>query len=127
MFGDRRSAAAFWFGSLIITIGVGLHLPMKFLMARDMGYSAGIWHARWIPAACLVGMALIVLGIVVAGYGAGFLPKTIGSLHHEVDGLPPSRRLKTRRLTRAHWRLDAGPQRRPDHRHRRSRPDAWGL
>src|SRR5262245_35059205 len=37
MFGDRRSAAAFWFGSLIVAIGVGLHLPM-FLMARDMGY-----------------------------------------------------------------------------------------
>ena len=36
-FGDRRSAAAFWSGALIIAVGVGLHLPM-FLMARDMGY-----------------------------------------------------------------------------------------
>ena len=98
MFGDRRSAAAFWFGSLIITIGVGLHLPM-FLMARDMGYMLA---GMPMDTGMLVGMALIVLGIVVAGYG--LLPKTLVSLHHEgrlATIAPP----EDAPLTRAHWRL----------------------
>jgi putative MFS transporter len=98
MFGDRRSATAFWLGSLIVAIGVGLHLPM-FMMARDMGYMlAGMPMDRGM----LAGMGLIVLGTVVAGYG--LLPKGPASFLH--DGplatiAPP----EDAPLTRAHWRL----------------------
>ena len=97
-FGDRRSAAAFWFGALIIAVGVGLHLPM-FLMARDMGYMLA---GMPIDASMLTGMALIVLGTGIAGFG--LLPKGRPSFHH--DGplatiAPP----EDAPLTSAHWRL----------------------
>jgi putative MFS transporter len=98
MFGDRRSAAAFWFGSVIVAIGVALHLPM-FLMARDMGYMLA---GMPMDTSMLAGMGLIVLGTVVAGYG--LLPKGRPSLHR--DGplatiAPP----EDAPLTSAHWRL----------------------
>jgi putative MFS transporter len=98
MFGDRRSAAAFWFGSLLVAAGVGLHLPM-FLMARDMGYMLA---GMPMDSGMLAGMALIVLGTGVAGYG--LLPKGHLSLHS--DGplatiAPP----EDAPLTSAHWRL----------------------
>ena len=87
MFGDRRSAAAFWFGSLVVAIGVGLHLPM-FLMARDMGYMLA---GMPMDTGMLAGMALIVLGTGVAGYG--LLPKDAGvaasaraARHHRAAG-----------------------------------------
>src|ERR1041384_259721 len=97
-FGDRRSAAAFWFGALIIAVGVGLHLPM-FLMARDMGYMLA---GMPMDASMLTGMALIVLGTGIAGFG--LLPKGRPSFHH--DGplatiAPP----EDAPLTSAHWRL----------------------
>src|SRR5262249_14934987 len=37
MYTERRSALAFWLGSLIVAIGVVLHLPM-YWMARNMGF-----------------------------------------------------------------------------------------
>jgi putative MFS transporter len=97
LFGDRRSGAAFWLGSLIITIGVGLHLPM-FLMARDMGYMLA---GMPMDSGMLVGMGLIMLGVLVAGYG--LLPKTIMPLNREgmlVTLAPP----EDAPLTGAHWR-----------------------
>jgi putative MFS transporter len=98
MFGDRRSAGTFWFGSLIVAMGVGLHLPM-FLMARDMGYRLA---GMPMDTGMLAGMALIVLGTALAGFG--LLPKALPPLHGE--GLlatiaPP----EDAPLTRAHWRL----------------------
>jgi putative MFS transporter len=98
MFGDRRSASAFWFGSLLVAAGVGLHLPM-FLMARDMGYMLA---GMPMDTGMLSGMALIVLGTGVAGYG--LLPRGHLSLHR--DGplatiAPP----EDAPLTSAHWRL----------------------
>jgi putative MFS transporter len=98
MFGDRRSAGAFWFGSILVAAGVGLHLPM-FLMARDMGYMLA---GMPMDSGMLSGMALIVLGTGVAGYG--LLPK--GHLSFQNDGplatiAPP----EDAPLTRAHWRL----------------------
>src|SRR5690349_21812447 len=97
MFGDRRSATAFWFGSLVVAIGVGLHVPM-FLMARDMGYMLA---GMPMDDGMIAGMALIVLGTAVAGYG--LLPKGPASFHH--DGplatiAPP----EDAPLTYAHWR-----------------------
>jgi putative MFS transporter len=62
---DRRNRWAFPSGCVAVTAGVLLHLPM-FWMGRDSGFhladmpmDAGMW---W-------GMALIVVGIGVAGYG----------------------------------------------------------
>src|SRR5262245_31414605 len=63
MFGDRRSAAAFWLGSIIVAAGVGLHLPM-FLMARDMGYMLA---GMPMDTGMMAGMALILLGTGIAG------------------------------------------------------------
>jgi hypothetical protein len=46
MFADRRSAPAFWLGTLAVVIGVLLHLPM-FVMARSMHYRlAGMANRR---------------------------------------------------------------------------------
>src|SRR6478752_296440 len=95
MFGDRRSAGAFWFGSVLVAAGVGLHLPM-FLMARDMGYMLA---GMPMDSGMLAGMALIVLGTGVAGFG--LLPKE-ASLHHPVAVAtiaPP----ENANLTGAHW------------------------
>src|ERR1700744_324001 len=75
-FGDRRSASAFWLGSLIVAAGVGLHLPM-FLMARDMGYMLA---GMPMDTGMLVGMALIVGGTALAGYG--LLPRTAPPRDH---------------------------------------------
>src|SRR6478752_2010771 len=75
MFDDRRSGAAFLFGCVVVAIGVGLHLPM-FMMARDMGYMLA---GMPMDSGMLAGMALIVLGTAIAGYG--LLPKQ-AALHH---------------------------------------------
>jgi MFS transporter, putative metabolite:H+ symporter len=98
MFGDRRSAAAFWIGSILVAIGAGLHLPM-FLMARDMGYMVA---GMPMDNGMLAGMALIVFGVGLAGYG--LLPKGLPPRHG--PGLlatiaPP----EEAPLTWAHWRL----------------------
>jgi MFS transporter, putative metabolite:H+ symporter len=96
-FSERRSALLFWLGSVIVSIGVILHLPM-FWMARAHGFSlagmsmdSGMW----------VGMALIVGGIAAAGYG--LLPDSASkaSVHDAVG--PP----EDAPLTFAHWRLMA--------------------
>lgn len=65
MFTDRRSAPAFWLGTLAVVIGVLLHLPM-FVMARSMGYQlSGMAMGRGM----LWGMACILGGIAAAVYG----------------------------------------------------------
>ena len=65
MFDDRRSSVAFWLGSLLVIIGVLLHLPM-FLMARDMHYMlAGMPMDKGM----LLGMAFIVGGCAAAAWG----------------------------------------------------------
>ena len=97
MFSDRRSTAAFWLGAALIAIGVGLHLPM-FLMARDMSYALA---GMPMDNGMLAGMAMIVLGTMVAGYG--LLPKGRPSLHRDVPLAtiaPP----EDAPLTHAHWR-----------------------
>ena len=99
MFGDRRSTAAFFVGSLVVTVGVGLHLPM-FLMARDMGYRLA---GMPMDTGMYVGMALIVSGILLAGYG--LLPKDAfekGHPHHALATMAPP---EDAPLTRAHWML----------------------
>ena len=98
MFRERRNVLAFWFGSAMVTLGVGLHLPM-FLMARSMGFRLA---GMPMDSGMVQGMALIVLGVVAAGYG--LLPR---------DGVPQAGLGKFATiappedapLTAAHWKL----------------------
>ena len=72
---------AFWSGCLLVTLGALLHLPM-FLMARESGYVLAGMH---MDAGMLAGMALILVGIVLAGYGLLPLKPLAG---HVVDVRP---------------------------------------
>ncbi|HWW29659.1 MAG TPA: MFS transporter [Steroidobacteraceae bacterium] len=96
-FSERRNASAFWIGSLVVSAGVVLHLPM-FWMGRNSGFNLS--HMP-MDAGMLWGMALIVFGILAAGYG--LLPKTPPSVGlHEI--LAPS---EDAALSAAHWKLMA--------------------
>ncbi|WP_242116235.1 MFS transporter [Sphingomonas lacusdianchii] len=70
---DRQAVWAFVLGCVAVTIGVVAHLPM-FAMARSMGY-----HLAGMPmdGSMLGGMALIVLGTLVAAYG--LLPRDLAA------------------------------------------------
>jgi len=95
MFSMRRNALAFWLGSAAVTVGVLLHLPM-FWMAREMGFMLA---GMPMDTGMLWGMALIVGGICLAGYG--LLPKIVeGAPTHEAIAPP-----EDAPLTRAHWIL----------------------
>ncbi len=76
---DRRHLWAFVAGCIAVTAGVVLHLPM-YWMGRDMGF-----HLADMPMddGMLWGMALIVAGLAVAGYG--LLPRKIGMAHLPAD------------------------------------------
>jgi MFS transporter, putative metabolite:H+ symporter len=94
-FSERRNARAFWIGSAVVSAGVVLHLPM-FWMGRHSGFNLSQMP---MDAGMLWGMALIVIGILAAGYG--LLPKpTAGMGACEV--LAPS---EDAPLSAAHWRL----------------------
>jgi len=99
MLRERRNAFAFWFGSAIVTLGVVLHLPM-FWMARNMGFRLA---GMPMDSGMLAGMALIVVGVIVAGYG--LLPK--GDLSHKHDGFRTMVPPEDAPLTRPHWMLMA--------------------
>ena len=90
-FADRRNALAFWFGSAIVSVGVILHLPM-FWMARTTGF---ILADMPMDAGMLRGMALIVGGIVAAGYG--LLPNVAGSGPYMISSRHPKTRHSPRR------------------------------
>jgi putative MFS transporter len=70
LFSDRRSAPAFWLGTLVVASGVLLHLPM-FLMSRSMHYRMA---GMPMGTGMVWGMALIVGGVAAALYG--LRPKT---------------------------------------------------
>src|SRR5579884_4031790 len=86
---------AFWIGCLAVIAGVCAHLPM-FLMAAPMHY-----HLAGMPMddTMLIGMALIPLGVVFAGYGLmPRLEQMRRTLHagdhvhfHVADGVPLNR------------------------------------
>ncbi len=70
---DRQAVWAFVLGCVAVTAGVCAHLPM-FVMAQSMHYRlAGMPMDRTM----IVGMALIVLGALVAGYG--LLPRNLAA------------------------------------------------
>ena len=100
LFEERRNTLAFWFGCVLVTTGVVLHLPM-FLMARDSGY---ILAGMRMDAGMLAGMAAIVVGVGFAGYG--LLPGSAGHAPPEplLDVIAP---LENAPLTPAHWRVAA--------------------
>jgi putative MFS transporter len=79
---DRRSAPAFWLGSLLVIIGVLLHLPM-FLMARSMHYRLA---GMPMGTGMLWGMAFIVGGAAAAAYGLQPKKASVGaaSMHERI-------------------------------------------
>ena len=96
---ERRNAQAFWVGCALVTAGVILHLPM-FVMARHSGY---VLAGMTMDGGMLLGMAAIVIGIGVAGYG--LLPKSTPlSAAQAVEALAPP---EDAPLTRAHWGMAA--------------------
>src|SRR5262245_60881736 len=97
MLSERRNALAFWFGSAIVTLGVVLHLPM-YWMGRTMEFRL---VGMPMDTGMLVGMGLIALGIVVAGYG--LLPGPSRSTNDDAIRrlVPP----EDAPLTAPHWML----------------------
>jgi len=95
---DRRHLWAFIVGCVSVTIGVVLHLPM-FWMGRDNGFRLADMP---MDAEMLWGMALIVAGVIVAGYG--LVPRKAvanAALPAELTIIAP----EDAHLTWAHWRL----------------------
>ncbi len=95
LFSDRKHTWAFWLGCLAVTIGVVLHLPM-YWMGRDMGFRL---VGMPMDAGMLGGMALIVAGAALAGFG--LLPRAAADDAQEVVIHPP----EDAPLTRAHWMM----------------------
>lgn len=93
LFASWHNLLAFWTGSLMVAVGVALHVPM-LLMGRHTG-----WRLVGMPMGTpmLIGMGLIVLGIAAAAYG--LLPRRPArhSTHESI--LPP----EDAPLTKAHW------------------------
>jgi putative MFS transporter len=93
LFARWHNMFAFWCGSLMVTVGVGLHLPM-FWMGRKMGFRL---VGMSMDTGMLVGMALIVLGIIAAAYG--LLPRRQPERVSYASITPP----EDAPLTKAHW------------------------
>jgi putative MFS transporter len=70
---DRQAVWAFVLGCIAVTAGVCTHLPM-FVMARSMHYRLA---GMPMGSTMIVGMVLIVLGTVLAGYG--LLPRNLAA------------------------------------------------
>ena len=96
---DRRHLWAFVAGCIAVTAGVVLHVPM-YWMGRDMGFRLADMA---MDAGMLWGMALIVAGLVVAGYG--LLPKGAGLHHPAIDPTLEIEAPEDVALGPAHWRL----------------------
>ena len=94
---ERRNARAFWLGSVVVSIGVALHVPM-FWMARSHGF---ILSGMAMGPGMLLGMLLIVLGIFGAGHG--LLPVRRSGVHPHRSFAPP----EDAALTPEHWKLMA--------------------
>lgn len=91
-----RHPLAFWSGCLSVAIGVGLHMPM-YLMAAPMHFQLA---GMPMDASMEIGMALIVAGAVLAGYGLlprpdrlrrGRLPMANHVRFHVADSAPLNR------------------------------------
>ena len=93
LFAHWYNVVAFWCGSLMVAIGVALHVPM-FLMGRHNGF-----HLAGMPmgTGMLIGMGLIVAGVMVAAYG--LLPSREPG-HASIGEIAPP---EDAPLTKAHW------------------------
>lgn len=93
LFATWQHMLGFWCGSLMVSIGVALHLPM-FWMSRLMHFRmAGMPMGRAMP----VGMALIILGIIAAGYGLWPARREGGTVAGVISPAADAP------LTKAHW------------------------
>src|SRR6202030_1448805 len=95
-----RGALAFWIGCVAVTIGVLQHLPM-FWMSRTMGFRMA---GMPMDPGMKIGMALIVAGVAVAGFG--LLPRRSPFAEAEASRVHVSAP-EDAPLTPAHWRLMA--------------------
>jgi MFS transporter, putative metabolite:H+ symporter len=95
---QRRSARIFWFGCALVTLGVILHLPM-FVMARHSGF---VLAGMPMDGGMLLGMATIVLGYALSGYG--LLPNA-GRRVSPGEMLETIAPPEDAPLTPAHWRM----------------------
>lgn len=85
----------FWGGCLLVTLGVGLHLPM-YWMGRDMGFRL---TGMAMDGGMIAGMGLILIGIALTALG--LRPRhTVQDLSAE-----PLVLVENAPLTRAHWSL----------------------
>ena len=91
---ERRNALAFWFGCVIVTVGVVLHVPM-YTMGADQGY---VLSGMPMDAGMYWGMALIVAGIGMSAYG--LLPRVLPSDQRVIETIAPP---EDAPLTKAHW------------------------
>jgi len=98
---ERLKPAAFWCGVIAVSLGVIFHLP-SFIDCATMDYQM---VGMPMDPLMLVGMALIVGGMVLAGYGllppgamraAPEIATTAGGSFEWKDDM---------RLTRAHWQI----------------------
>ena len=99
MLASRRSAAKFWSGAALVTIGVALHLPM-FVMGAGVHY---VLAGMPMENGMLAGMAAIVAGVLLSGYG--LLPRSAGIAPISVPAaVAPAAadRPPDEKLTRAH-------------------------
>jgi MFS transporter, putative metabolite:H+ symporter len=102
---DRKHPAFFWLGALVVTVGVGLHLPMYIRSAAMNFHVAGMP----IDGTMLIGMALIIGGTAAAYYGLlpsavkiespGIIAAELSELAKDVSPEPEGK------LRPAHWQL----------------------
>jgi MFS transporter, putative metabolite:H+ symporter len=94
IFARRRSLLTFWLGCATVTAGVLTHVPM-FLMGRHNHY---VLAGMPMGTAMLWGMAAIVAGIALAGYG--LLPLTPASAPRTIEPIAPP---ESAPLSAHHW------------------------
>jgi putative MFS transporter len=97
---DRRGLWAFILGTIAVTGGVLLHLPM-FAMGQATHYRL---YGMPMGNGMIIGMVAIVLGVAIAAYG--LLPSNISgqlAASHEIVVSPP----EDAPLSAAHWGLMA--------------------
>lgn len=94
IFARRRSLLTFWLGCATVTAGVLTHVPM-FLMGRHNHY---VLAGMAMGAAMFWGMAAIVAGIALAGYG--LLPLTPAGAPGNIEPIAPP---ESAPLSARHW------------------------
>lgn len=96
----RQALWAFVLGCILVTVGVLTHLPM-FAMARAMNYRLA---GMPMDSAMIFGMALIVIGTVVAAYG--LLPRNLSAQREAAANIVVAAP-EDAKLEPAHWGLMA--------------------